>query len=90
MNFELTIKHFKSIKELTITLNKFNLLVGSNGSGKTNIVEAIELKYCIYKYDEHRGRWITKITKESKIEITYSLNGGVITMQYGEEMRISI
>ncbi len=70
---ELTIKYFKSIKELTITLNKFNLLVGPNGSGKTNIVEAIELfKDCISNYDEYRGRESTKITKSIDEDTTFN------------------
>ncbi|MGC8544001.1 MAG: AAA family ATPase [Vulcanisaeta sp.] len=39
---EITIENFKSIKSLTLRLKPgINLLVGPNGSGKTNILEAI-------------------------------------------------
>ncbi|WP_054853845.1 AAA family ATPase [Vulcanisaeta distributa] len=39
---EITIENFKSIKNLTLKLRPgINLLVGPNGSGKTNILEAI-------------------------------------------------
>ncbi len=37
------IKNFKSIKALSVDLPKFSVLVGPNGSGKTNIVQALEL-----------------------------------------------
>ena len=37
------IKNFKSIKSLAIDLPKFTVLVGPNGSGKTNVVQALEL-----------------------------------------------
>ncbi len=38
---EIHINNFKSIKDLTIELSRFNILVGANGSGKSNILEAI-------------------------------------------------
>lgn len=37
------IKNFKSIRSLSFDLPKFAVLVGPNGSGKTNIVQAMEL-----------------------------------------------
>lgn len=38
---EITIKNFKSVQELILPLSRFNVLIGSNGSGKSNILEAI-------------------------------------------------
>jgi hypothetical protein len=38
---QLQIKNFKSIDQLTIELGRFNVLIGANGCGKTNILEAI-------------------------------------------------
>ncbi|MHA4811871.1 AAA family ATPase [Flavitalea flava] len=38
---EISINNFKSVQELTIPLTRFNVLIGSNGSGKSNILEAI-------------------------------------------------
>lgn len=35
------IRNFKSVQELDLPLSKFNVLIGSNGSGKSNILEAI-------------------------------------------------
>ena len=33
------VENFKSLKDFTIDLKKFNVLIGSNGSGKTNVLE---------------------------------------------------
>ena len=38
---ELTISHYRSIGEVTIPLGPLNVLIGRNGSGKSNIVDAI-------------------------------------------------
>ncbi|RAI97443.1 putative ATPase [Chitinophaga skermanii] len=38
---KITIKNFKSIDELTIELGRFNVLIGENGCGKSNILEGI-------------------------------------------------
>lgn len=40
---QITIENFKSIAKLTIELGRVNVLVGDNGCGKTNILEAIAL-----------------------------------------------
>lgn len=37
----ITIKDFKSIADLTLDLGKVNVLIGENGAGKSNILEAI-------------------------------------------------
>lgn len=38
---QITIRHFKSIDNLTLDLGNLNVLIGTNGSGKSNILEAI-------------------------------------------------
>ncbi|MGZ3809832.1 MAG: AAA family ATPase, partial [Bacteriovorax sp.] len=38
---EVKINNFKSVQDLTLPLARFNVLIGSNGSGKSNILEAI-------------------------------------------------
>ncbi len=38
---QLQIKNFKSIDQLTIELGRFNVLIGANGCGKTNILETL-------------------------------------------------
>jgi len=38
---EIQIKNFKSIQEMTLDLGRVNVLIGENGAGKSNILEAI-------------------------------------------------
>ena len=38
---EITIKNFKSITDDTISLGRVNVFIGENGSGKSNILEAL-------------------------------------------------
>lgn len=40
---KITIKNFKSIVDLTLDLGRFNVVIGANGCGKTNILEALVL-----------------------------------------------
>ena len=35
----INVKNFKSLKDFTMPLGQFNVLIGSNGSGKTNVLE---------------------------------------------------
>src|SRR5271154_805448 len=37
------VKNYKSIPDLTLALGRVNVLIGANGSGKSNILEAIAL-----------------------------------------------
>lgn len=40
---EVSIENYKSIRKLTMELGRVNVLIGANGSGKSNILEAIAL-----------------------------------------------
>lgn len=40
---QVTIKNFKSIRELTLPLNPVNVLIGANGSGKSNFISFFKL-----------------------------------------------
>lgn len=41
----LCIKNFKSIKSCDISFSELNVLIGENGTGKTNILDAINYFY---------------------------------------------
>ena len=43
---KIEIENFKSIDKLSIDLSRFNVLIGANGSGKSNILEAIAFASC--------------------------------------------
>jgi AAA15 family ATPase/GTPase len=47
---EILIKNFKTIQALDLKLGRFNLFIGENGCGKTNILEAIALGTAASEY----------------------------------------
>lgn len=44
---QVRIRHFKSIVDQTIPLGKLNVFIGTNGAGKSNLLEAIGVLSCI-------------------------------------------
>lgn len=45
---QITIKGYKSIKNQTVELRNLNVLIGSNGIGKSNFVSVFELLKSLY------------------------------------------
>ena len=43
------IEGYKSIKKTVLPLNPVNILIGSNGSGKSNFISFFEMVHCIYE-----------------------------------------
>ena len=39
---QITVSNFKSLSQITISLDKFNCLIGMNGAGKTTILQALD------------------------------------------------
>ena len=58
----LEVKNFKSFKELKIDLEKFNLIIGANASGKSNFVYIFEF---------------LRDVKSSGLDNAISMKGGV-------------
>lgn len=46
---QVIIKNYKSIRDLKLTLNRLNVLIGSNGVGKSNFISFFELVKAIYE-----------------------------------------
>ena len=46
---QVIIKNYKSIRNLMLPLNKLNVLIGSNGAGKSNFISFFELTKAIYE-----------------------------------------
>jgi predicted ATPase len=44
------IKGFKSIKELDLEMQPINVLIGANGSGKSNFISVFRLLENIYRF----------------------------------------
>jgi predicted ATP-dependent endonuclease of OLD family len=68
------IHNFRSIKEQSFDLTSYSLLVGSNDSGKSNIIDAIRVFYDDLKFNEDKD-WpkFTVEDDESWIEIKFLL-----------------
>jgi len=62
---EISIKNYKSVVDVSIPLRRFNLLIGANGCGKSNILEGIALGAAAsadkldYEYFANRGIRVT-------------------------------
>ncbi|RIV19132.1 chromosome segregation protein SMC [Fibrisoma montanum] len=71
-----SIQNFKSLKDVTLDLQKVNLLIGPNNSGKTNFLKALEymVKDNTNQEEPEYGRLIfnQQKGKEIKIELLYS------------------
>ncbi len=70
------IHNIRSIKELTIPLNDFSLLVGENNAGKTNVITALRLFYEDDGLKFNKERDFPKfetIDNESWIDIEYKV-----------------
>lgn len=79
----ISISGFKSFRSVTIKLNPINILIGANGSGKSNFLSFFEMLHCIYdkRLTEyvalnggterffHKGHKVTEIIKAT-VEFT--------------------
>ena len=69
------IKNYKSINKLKVELGKFNVLVGENGGGKTNILEAITLatQAAIHNYNVLRFKAFKEIAQNVTQDVEINL-----------------
>jgi len=70
---EITIHNFRSIKQQTLTLGDYSLLIGANNSGKTNIIDALRIFYEKEKFDKEDIPKFNTDDQEVWIEIKYRL-----------------
>lgn len=54
----ISIKGYKSFKDITLPLNRINMLIGSNGSGKSNLLSLFELLGA--SYDGQLARFVAQ------------------------------
>ncbi len=65
---QIHIKNFKSIVDLTLELGRVNLFIGENGSGKSNLLEAVAFLSSINSIDED-GILFSKGVRETEAEL---------------------
>ena len=77
---KITIKNFRSIKEITISLQEYSLLVGSNNTGKSNVLKAIELFF------DSKGKPkvedFCNLSRDKTMYISVQINDDIITKEW--------
>ncbi|QJW88353.1 AAA family ATPase [Spirosoma taeanense] len=85
-----SIQNFKSLKDVTLDLQKVNLLIGPNNSGKTNFLKALEF-FTARGLDLHRIADLESISyKHQRIDLTSKFefvpdSSGFIATNYNED-----
>ena len=52
---QVLIENYKSIKDLLLPLHRLNVLIGSNGAGKSNFISFFELTKAIYEQRDRKS-----------------------------------
>jgi predicted ATPase len=76
---QLNIKNFKSIKDLNLDLARINVFIGANGSGKSNILEAIAFVSALENNNIHNEKLISKGIRIAKPSLTSAAFAGEAT-----------
>ncbi|RCR68319.1 chromosome segregation protein SMC [Larkinella punicea] len=73
-----SIQNFKSLKDVKLNLEKVNLLIGPNNSGKTNFLKALEFfsSYNVMKYPDNWNHTFNKRVEDTIITISTSTTYG--------------
>lgn len=78
----ITIKNFRSIKEAEIKVTDFNIFVGQNNCGKTNLFEALEFFFNGYKGNLQELKHLRDDGLEMSVEVEFcGVQDGLHNMQ---------
>ena len=78
----ISIENFRSIKQANISVSNFNIFVGQNNCGKTNLFEALEFFFNGYKGDIRELIFKRSSDLEMSVEIEFSdIQDGLTKMQ---------
>jgi predicted ATP-dependent endonuclease of OLD family len=71
---KLSIHNFRSIKDITLNLHEYNLLVGENNSGKTTVINALRIFFDVLKFTKNKDfPKFDTADKHSWIELTFEV-----------------
>ena len=78
----ISIENFRSIKQANISVSDFNIFVGQNNCGKTNLFEALEFFFNGYKGNIRELIFKRSSDLEMSVEIEFSdIQDGLSKMQ---------
>ena len=77
------IQNFKSLKDVTLDLQKVNLLIGPNNSGKTNFLKALE-------YFGSESQTVAHESNKKKLSFRYNNSPVIIRLKFDPGSRYSI
>ncbi len=92
---KIEIKNFKNISELTISLDNLNVLIGSNNSGKSSILQAIQFAISVAQTTNfENSRW-NKTTKKLPTSLTpeqliYAPFRDVYSLAFGGKLKTEL
>jgi predicted ATPase len=82
------VQNFKNLRDQTITLDRFTVFVGANGSGKTSVLDAIHLAIRaavgdpskVFGYERHCD-WLHRRNATDDLQITCTTPGGEFSVR---------
>ena len=82
------VQNFKNLSDQTITLERFTVFVGANGSGKTSVLDAIHMgvraavgePYKVFGYERHCD-WLHTRGATDPLSVTFTTPGGEFSVQ---------
>lgn len=81
---ELRVKNYRSIKDATLTLGDLTALVGRNGAGKSNFLNALDLFFDQAKKPEVNDYFGREAGQPIEVEVTFSELDEAQREKYGE------
>ncbi|MBL8203313.1 MAG: AAA family ATPase, partial [Blastocatellia bacterium] len=68
-------KNFKALRDTTLPLGRFTLIVGPNGSGKSTAMQALEIAGGGRIFEPHRYITVDRLSiRERDIELSFLIN----------------
>lgn len=87
----LTIQNYKSVQDLNIELGQFNVFIGENGCGKTNILEGISIGSAAITNkldDEFLAARGVRVTEKELMKSAFEVNENIILVNILNENKI--
>lgn len=68
---QVTVRHFRSLRDITVDIGSHTALIGSNGAGKSSLLKAIEKFYSTAKSLDIDDYYARDLSNPVEIELTF-------------------